>query len=63
MAPERLLQGIVVDADTIAEELIARSRRTAYFLNEEHTARYFREELFCPIWWICGRRWRGSTIR
>lgn len=46
---ERLLQGIVVDADTIAEELICEvAPHGAYFLNEEHTARYFREELFLP---------------
>ncbi len=46
---ERLLQGIRVDEETIAEELICEvAPKGAYFLNEEHTARHFREELYLP---------------
>jgi trimethylamine--corrinoid protein Co-methyltransferase len=46
---ERLLQGIRVDAETIAEELICEvAPHGAYFLNEPHTAEHFREELFLP---------------
>ncbi|MGI5816493.1 MAG: trimethylamine methyltransferase family protein [Armatimonadota bacterium] len=46
---ERLLEGIRVDEETIAEELICEiAPRGAYFLNEEHTGRHFREELFLP---------------
>ena len=44
-----LLKGIRVDEETIAEELICEvAPRGAYFLNEEHTARHFREELYLP---------------
>lgn len=46
---EGLLRGIRVDAETIAEELICEiAPRGAYFMNTEHTARNFREELFLP---------------
>ncbi|MBD3291622.1 MAG: hypothetical protein GF393_01755 [Armatimonadia bacterium] len=46
---EGLLQGIRVDEETIAEELICEvAPKGAYFLNEEHTARHFREELYLP---------------
>ena len=46
---ERLLQGIQVDAETIAEDLICEvAPHGAYFLNEAHTAEHFREELFLP---------------
>lgn len=44
-----LLRGIRVDEETIAEELICEvAPKGAYFLNEEHTARHFREELYLP---------------
>jgi trimethylamine:corrinoid methyltransferase-like protein len=46
---ERLLQGIIVDPDRLAEELICEIAPTgAYYLNHEHTARYFRQELWLP---------------
>lgn len=46
---ERLLQGIHVEAETIAEELIIQiAPQGAYFLNQEHTARHFRPELWLP---------------
>ena len=46
---ERLLQGIAVDAEKLAEEVICEiAPKGAYFLNQEHTARHFREELWLP---------------
>ncbi len=46
---ERLLQGIAVDAEKLAEEVICEiAPQGAYFLNQEHTARHFREELWLP---------------
>ncbi len=46
---ERLLQGIVVDEETLAEEVICEvAPRGAYFLNHEHTARHFRRETWLP---------------
>ncbi len=46
---QRLLKGIRVDAETLAEEVIAEvAPRGAYFLGHEHTARHFREELWLP---------------
>lgn len=46
---ERLLQGIEVTPETIAEEVICEvAPRGAYFLNHEHTAEHFRRELFLP---------------
>lgn len=46
---ERLLQGIAVDAEKLAEEVIvAVAPRGAYFLNQEHTAAHFREECWLP---------------
>ncbi len=46
---ERLLQGVVVDAETLAEELIAEvGPQGAGYLNTEHTARHFRTELWLP---------------
>ncbi len=46
---QRVLKGIRVDAETIAEEVIAEvAPRGAYFLGDEHTARHFREELWLP---------------
>jgi trimethylamine--corrinoid protein Co-methyltransferase len=46
---ERLVQGIAVDDDRLAEEVIAEvAPRGAYFLNHDHTAKYFREELWLP---------------
>ena len=46
---QRLLKGIRVDVETIAEEVIAEvAPRGAYFLGHEHTARHFREELWLP---------------
>lgn len=46
---ERLLQGIAVDDERIAEDLICRVAPTgAQFLATEHTARFNREELWVP---------------
>ena len=46
---ERLVQGIAVDEGRLAEDVIAEvAPRGAYFLNHDHTARYFREELWLP---------------
>lgn len=46
---ERLLEGVAVDADRLAEEVIAEiAPKGAYFLAEPHTAKYFREELWVP---------------
>jgi trimethylamine--corrinoid protein Co-methyltransferase len=46
---ERLLQGIAVSAEKLAEEVICEiAPKGAYFLNQEHTARHFREELWLP---------------
>ena len=46
---ERLLRGITVDADTLAEQVIIEvAPRGAYFVGEEHTAHHFRTELWLP---------------
>jgi trimethylamine--corrinoid protein Co-methyltransferase len=46
---ERLLQGVTVDAETLAEEVICEvAPRGAYFLNHDHTARHFRREFWLP---------------
>jgi len=46
---QRLLQGIAVDDERIAEDLICRVAPTgAQFLATEHTARFNREELWVP---------------
>ncbi len=46
---ERLLQGIEVTPETIAEEVIYEvAPRGAYFLGHEHTAKHFRDELYLP---------------
>jgi len=46
---ERLLKGITVDEDRLAEEVICEvAPKGAYFLNHDHTAKYFREELWIP---------------
>jgi trimethylamine--corrinoid protein Co-methyltransferase len=46
---ERLLAGIEVTAETIAEEVIAEvAPRGAYFLGEDHTAEHFKSELWLP---------------
>lgn len=46
---ERLLQGVAVDAETLAEEVICEvAPRGAYFLNHDHTARHFRQEFWLP---------------
>ncbi|MGD9498354.1 MAG: trimethylamine methyltransferase family protein [Armatimonadota bacterium] len=45
----RLARGVECDDERIAEELSARvAPRGAYFLDQEHTARHFREELWLP---------------
>ena len=44
-----LLACLVVAADRLAEEVICEvAPRGAYFLNHEHTAKYFREEFWLP---------------
>jgi len=46
---ERLVAGMAVDEGRLAEGVIAEvAPRGAYFLNQDHTARYFREELWLP---------------
>jgi trimethylamine---corrinoid protein Co-methyltransferase len=46
---ERLIQGVAVDAETIAEEVICEvAPRGAYFLNHDHTAKHFRQETWLP---------------
>lgn len=46
---ERLLQGIAVTDDKLAEDVICEvAPRGAYYLNHDHTARHFREELWLP---------------
>jgi len=46
---DRMLEGMRVDEETIAEELICEvAPHGAYFLSEEHTARHFRQELYLP---------------
>ncbi|MEA3401716.1 MAG: trimethylamine methyltransferase family protein [Armatimonadota bacterium] len=46
---QRLLRGIRVDAETIAEEVIREvAPRGAYFLGHEHTVEHFRQELWLP---------------
>ena len=45
----RLAEGVAVDEDTIAEDLIADvAPRGAYYLSEMHTAEHFRSELWTP---------------
>ena len=46
---QRLLDGIEVSAETIAEEVIAEvAPQGAYFLGHDHTAEHFRSELWLP---------------
>jgi trimethylamine--corrinoid protein Co-methyltransferase len=46
---ERLLQGIAVDEERLAEEVIcAVAPEGARFIETEHTARFFRDELWMP---------------
>ena len=46
---QRLLDGVTVDADRLAEDVIAEVAPTgARFMEHEHTVRYMREELFTP---------------
>jgi trimethylamine---corrinoid protein Co-methyltransferase len=44
---ERLLEGVAVDAETLAEDVIAEvAPRGAYYLGHDHTAQHFRKELW-----------------
>ena len=46
---ERLLHGIAVDEERLAEAVIREvAPRGAYYLGHDHTAKYFREELWSP---------------
>lgn len=46
---ERLLQGVQVDEETLAEDVIKEvAPRGAYYLNQDHTAKFFRSELYLP---------------
>ena len=46
---QRLARGVAVDDERIAEELsVEIAPRGAYFLEQEHTARHFRDELWLP---------------
>ncbi len=46
---ERLLEGVTIDADRIGEDVIKEvAPQGAYFLNQPHTARYYREEGWIP---------------
>lgn len=46
---ERLLRGIEVDEEHLAEDVIKEvAPRGAYYLNQDHTARHFRQELYNP---------------
>lgn len=46
---QRLVEGIQVDSETLAEEVILQvAPKGAYYLGEEHTARHFRRELWLP---------------
>lgn len=46
---QHLVAGIKVDEERLAEAVIAEiAPRGAYFLNQEHTARFFREECWLP---------------
>ena len=46
---QRLLDGVEVDAERLAEEVICEvAPRGARFMEHEHTLRYFKEELYSP---------------
>jgi trimethylamine---corrinoid protein Co-methyltransferase len=46
---QRLVKGITVDEDRMAEDLIGEvAPRGAYYMATDHTARYYREELWIP---------------
>ena len=56
---QRLLDGVEVDADRLAEEVICEVAPTgARFLEHEHTARHCRDELFSPE--LADRRVAGA---
>ncbi|MBI2302269.1 MAG: trimethylamine methyltransferase family protein [Armatimonadetes bacterium] len=58
---QRLLDGVAVDEDRLAEEVIAEVSPTgARFMEHEHTARYHREELYSPA--LADRRVAGAWI-
>ena len=45
---ERILAGITVTDETLAVDVIAEVGHGGHFLTHDHTARFFREELFFP---------------
>lgn len=59
---QRLLDGVKVDAERLAEEVICEVAPTgARFLGHEHTVQHFREELFTPA--LADRRVAGAWHR
>ena len=48
MMVKRVLEGINVDPDHIAADLIIKKGPGSHFLDDEHTLAYFREELSSP---------------
>lgn len=69
---KRFLQGIEVNAETLAREVIERVGPGGNFLQEEHTVRNFRKELWFPslmarqrydIWEAEGRKTMGKRIQ
>jgi len=58
---QRLLDGVEVDEERLAEEVICEVSPTgARFMEHEHTLKYFREELFTPE--LADRRVAGAWI-
>ncbi|MEW6360453.1 MAG: trimethylamine methyltransferase family protein [Planctomycetota bacterium] len=58
---QRLLDGVQVDEERLAEEVICEVSPTgARFMEHEHTFKYFREELFSPE--LADRRVAGAWI-
>jgi trimethylamine--corrinoid protein Co-methyltransferase len=69
---KRFVQGIEVNADTLARDLIARVGPGGNFLQEDHTHRHFRREHWIPslmarqqydAWEAEGRKTMGDRIR
>jgi len=68
----RFIQGIEINSDTLARELIEKVGPGGNFLQEEHTYQYFRKEHWIPTlmarqaydaWEREGRKTMGDRVR
>ena len=64
-ALKRLAAGFEINEETLAEELVEAVGPGGTFMNQEHTARHFREELWLPKLWSRHNYagWRAAGAR